>query len=245
MDNMKKPVNLSEVLGKLSRLGHQEVKNSRLVMAQIMKLLYPNEEQYSVGIDPTAYVHPNAKIPSSVFIGPHCRIGNCQIGENSQVHSFSIIKDNVKIGDNVIIREFCLIGDCGFGFARHDDGHLERTPHVGTVIIENNVELFPYVNVDRGTLNETRIKKGTKIDHYVHIGHNCVIGENCIIAAKVVFCGGSNIENRSWVGVGSIIKEKVSIGSDVIIGLGSVVIRNVGNNVVMAGVPAKILREKE
>ncbi|MFH1931663.1 MAG: UDP-3-O-(3-hydroxymyristoyl)glucosamine N-acyltransferase [Pseudomonadota bacterium] len=218
------------------------VENPRLVVAQIIKLLYPDDEQYFRRVDPTAYIHPDAKIPSSAFIGPYCKIGNCQVGENSQVHSFSIIKDNVKIGNNVIIREFCLVGGCGFGFVRHDDGHLERIPHIGTVVIEDDVELFPYVNVDRGTLGETRIKKGTKIDHYAHIGHNSTIGEHCIITAGTVFCGGSRIGNQSWVGVGSVLKEKISVGDNVTIGLGSVVVGDIENNAVVAGNPAKLIR---
>jgi len=216
------------------------VENPRLVVTQIMRLLYA-DEQYSSGIDLTARIHPDAKIPTSVFVGAYCNIGNCQIGENSQVHSFSIIKDNVKIGNNVIIREFCLVGGCGFGFVRHTDGYAERTPHVGTVIIEDDVELFPYVNVDRGTFGETRIKKGAKIDHYVHVSHNTTIDEHCIVTAGTVLCGGSRIGKQSWMGVGSIIKEKVCVGDNVIVGLGAVVIKDVENNVVVAGVPAKIL----
>jgi len=220
------------------------VENPRLVVTQIIRLLYPDDEQYFRGVDSTAYIHPDAKISSSAFIGPHCKIGNCEIGENSQVHSFSIIKDNVKIGNNVIVREFCLIGGCGFGFVRYDDGHLERIPHIGTVAIEDDVELFPYVNVDRGTLGETRIKRGTKIDHYAHIGHNSTIGEHCIITAGTVFCGGSSVGNQSWVGVGSVLKEKISVGDNVTIGLGAVVIRDVENNAVVTGIPAKKLREE-
>jgi len=219
------------------------VENPRLAVTQIMGLLYPDDEDSLRGVDPTASIHSGAKIPSSAFIGPYCKIGNCQIGENTRIHAFTIIKDNVIIGANVILHEFCLVGGIGFGFVRHPDGHLERMAHIGTVVIEDDVELFPYVNVDLGTLGETRIKKGTKIDHYTHVGHNCTIGEHCIITAGTVFCGGSKIGNQSWVGVGSVIKEKISIGDHVMIGLGSVVIKDVENNAVVAGVPAKIIRD--
>jgi len=221
------------------------VENPRLVATQVMRILYPDDEQYSSGIHPTADVHRDAEISVTVSIGAYCRIGNCQIGKNSRIHSFSVIKDNVKIGDNVIIREFCLVGGCGFGFVRHPDGHAERTPHIGTVVIEDDVELFPYVNVDRGTFGETRIKRGAKIDHYVHVSHNTTIGEHCIVTAGAMLCGGSRIGKQSWAGVGSIVKEKVRIGDNVIIGLGSVVIRDVENNMVVAGVPAKILKYGE
>lgn len=219
------------------------VENPRIVITKIIRLLYPDDEQYFKGISPTAHIDPDAKIASNVFIGDYCRIGKCQIGENSKIYSFTIIKDNITIGENVVIREHCLVGGSGFGFVRNDDGHLERMPHIGTVIIEDDVELFPYVNVDRGAIGETRIKKGTKIDHYAHIGHNCIIGEHCIVTAGTVFCGGSKIGNQSWVGVGSILKEKVSVGDDVTIGLGSVVLKNFDSNKIIAGVPAKILKK--
>ena len=221
------------------------VEKPRSVVTQIMNTIYPDNDHGYKGIHPTVIIHPAAEIHSSVSIGPHCIIGNCEIGENSQIHSFTVIKDNTKVGKNVIIREHCLIGGCGFGYVRHNDGHLERMPHIGLVTVEDDVELFPYVNVDRGAIGETRVKRGTKIDHYSHIGHNCIIGEHCIITAGTVFCGGSKIGKQSWVGVGSILKEKVSVGDNVTIGLGSVVIKNFGNNTVIAGVPAKQLKEKE
>jgi UDP-3-O-[3-hydroxymyristoyl] glucosamine N-acyltransferase len=220
------------------------VKRPRLIIARILELLYPDEDRFDVGVHPTANVHPEAIIHPTVSIGQYCLIGKCRIGENSRVHAYSIIKDNVMIGKGVIIREYCLIGGCGFGFVRDEADGLVRISHIGGVIIEDDVELFPYVNVDRGTLGETVIKRGAKIDHYAHIGHNSSIGENSIITAGTVFCGGSSIGKRSWAGVGSIIKEKISVGDYVTLGLGSVVTENIQNGTVTFGVPAKpIIKE--
>jgi UDP-3-O-[3-hydroxymyristoyl] glucosamine N-acyltransferase len=220
------------------------VEHPRLVVRRVLALVYPNDDMYDAGVHPTAHVNPEAIIHPSVSIGPYCIIGRCEIGKNSSIRSFTIIKDNTVIGENVIIREFCFIGGCGFGFVRDYDGHLERMPHIGRVIIEDDVELFPYVNVDRGTLGETRIKRGAKIDHYAHIGHNSIVGDHCVITAGTVLCGGSSIGARSWAGVGSIIKEKVSVGDDVTLGLGSVVTRKIGDGYVVAGAPARRLRER-
>jgi UDP-3-O-[3-hydroxymyristoyl] glucosamine N-acyltransferase len=220
------------------------VEHPRLVFARIMRLLYPDEDRFDAGIHPTANVHPEAVIHPTVSIGQGCIVGKCQIGENSRIHAYTIVKDDVIIGKNVTIRENCLIGGCGFGFVRDETDRLVRIPHIGGVIIEDDVELFPYVNVDRGTLGETVIKKGAKIDHYAHIGHNSSVGENSIITAGTVFCGGSSIGKRSWAGVGSIIKEKISVGDDVTLGLGSIVIDDIKNDTVAAGNPAKpIIKE--
>jgi UDP-3-O-[3-hydroxymyristoyl] glucosamine N-acyltransferase len=220
------------------------VKHPRLVFARIISLLYPDEDRFDAGVHPTANVHPDAAIHPSVSIGRSCTIGKCQIGENSRIHAFTIVKDNVQIGKNVIIRENCLIGGCGFGFVRDETDRLVRIPHIGIVVIEDDVEIFPYVNVDRATLGETIVKKGAKIDHYAHIGHNSSVGENSIITAGTVFCGGSSIGKRSWAGVGSIIKEKISVGDDVTLGLGSIVIDDIKNGTVAAGNPAKpIIKE--
>lgn len=236
--------NNSHVLGSMATSIFL-VDSPRQVITLIMKRVYPNDELYYRGLHPTASIDSEANIHPTVSIGPYCIIGKCMIGENSRIHAFSIIKDNSIIGKNVIIREYCQIGGVGFGFVRTKEGHLERMPHIGHVILEDNVELFPYVNVDRGTLGVTMIKKGAKIDHYSHISHNTTVGENAIITAGTVLCGGSSIGDRSWAGVGSIIKDNIFVGSDVTLGIGSVVIKDVENGKIVAGVPAKSLKKNK
>jgi len=222
------------------------VGNPRLVVARLLSWVNPNEDPWDEGIHPTATVHDDADIHPSVSIGRHAIIGKCVIGENSRVGSFSVIKDGAVIGKNVVIREFCHIGGCGFGIVRDESNNqLVRFPHVGGVIVGDDVELFPYVNVDRGALGNTVIKRGTKVDHYSHIGHNCIVGENTIMTARTVMCGGSSVGENSWVGVGAIIKEKVRVGNHVTVGLGAVVIRNVEDDLVVAGVPAKPMKRSD
>lgn len=221
------------------------VKEPRVIFGRIMGYLYPDEIELPSGIHPSAIIHPEARIHRSVFVGDHCIIGKCTIGENSRIYPFSIIRDGSIIGKNVIIREYCLIGGTGFGFVRNEKRCLERIPHIGNVIIEDDVELFPYVNVDRGTLSATIIKRGTKVDHYCHIGHNSSIGQHCLITAGTVFCGGSSIGSFSWAGVHTVFKEKISVGKNVITGLGSVILNEVGDNKTIAGVPARILKGKK
>lgn len=220
------------------------IDSPRLVVARILRMMHPEEDSWEEGIHPTAVVHPEADIDPSVSVGPCAIVGKCSIGEKSRIGAFTIVKDGAIIGKNVIIREFCHVGGCGFGIMRDDTTRkLLRFPHIGRVILEDEVELFPYVNVDRGGLGNTTIKRGAKIDHYAHIGHNCTIGENAIITARTVMCGGSSIGANGWCGVGAIIKEKVCVGDEVTIGLGAVVLKDVSDHDVVAGVPAISIRK--
>jgi UDP-3-O-[3-hydroxymyristoyl] glucosamine N-acyltransferase len=221
------------------------VDDPRHVIGLVLREAYPEEDTYPEGTHATALVHPEAVVPPSVHIGPYCVIGKCRIGERSRILSHTVIGDSVEIGKRVTIREHCMIGSPGFGIAR--DGatkKLLRVPHVGRALIADDVELFPFVNVDRGTLGDTTIGRGTKVDRYVHVSHNVTIGEDCIVTAQAVFCGSCRIGSRVWIGIGTIVKEGVSVGDDSLTGLGSVVIRDVASGETVAGVPAKPLGRK-
>lgn len=218
------------------------VENPRLAVTLLLREIVPDEDAAAPGVHPTALVDPGAEIHTSVSIGPFCVIGKCTIGEGSRIGAWTVVKDCVRIGRNVVIREHCMIGGVGFGLVRHPDGKLTRMPHIGNTVIEDDVEIFPYVNVDRGTLGETRVGRGTKLDHYVHVGHNVRVGEDCIVTARAVFCGSSVLGGQSWLGVGSILKDGVCVGRGVTVGLGSVVLKDVEDDSVVAGVPARVLR---
>jgi len=159
------------------------------------------------------------------------------------IHPSVHIPDWVEIGNNVTIHENCTIGTEGFGFVKNEDGIWLHIPHVGKVIIGDDVEIFAGTNIDRGTVDPTRIGNGTKIDHHCHIGHNVQIGENCIITAKVVIGGSTKIGNNVWIGPNSTILNKITIGNDVYIGAQTNVIKSVEEGVVVVGNPARILRK--
>jgi UDP-3-O-[3-hydroxymyristoyl] glucosamine N-acyltransferase len=217
------------------------VDNPRLVIAGLLTALHPAETQFVEGIHPTAIIDPAADIHPTVAIGPYCIIGKCKLGEGSIIGAHTIIKDDVFIGRNVTIRESCMVGSAGFGFVKDEEGIAHRLPHMGRVEIGDNVDIFPFCNIDRGTLGATRIGAGTKLAQYVHIGHNTTTGPNCLITSMVVLCGGSKVGASCWLGIGCILKEKVVVGSNVTIGIGAVVVKDVADGLTVAGVPARVM----
>ncbi|MBX2909277.1 MAG: hypothetical protein KF706_06575 [Chitinophagales bacterium] len=196
-------------------------------------------------IHETAIVDKNCIIGKNVTIGAYSVIGSCTIGDNTQIGEFVKIFDSVTIGANVLIRENVSIGGEGFGFYTHSDGTVEHIPHIGSVKIGNNVQIFPFANIDRGTLGSTEIGNGSVIDHYVHVGHNSKIGESTIVCANSVLAGGSKINNRCFIGVNTLLKEKCEIGNDSITGIGAVVVKNIPDSEVWVGNPAKFLKKNE
>lgn len=196
-------------------------------------------------IHPTALIDPGCVLGANVRVGAYCVIGACRIGDNTVIGDHVKIHDPVTIGRNCVIREFCSIGGAGFGYLKNAEGRNEHIPHIGTVWIDDFVEIFPYANVDRGTLGKTSIGKGTVIDHYSHIGHNTTTGSDTIIAAGTVMAGGSKIGNGCFIGVHTVLKEKCEIGSNVLTGMGAVVVKNIPDNEIWVGSPARFLKPRE
>ncbi len=148
----------------------------------------------------------------------------------------------VFIGENCNIDLTAVIGGDGFGYEPDEEGNLILCPHLGHVIIGNNVDIGAYTCIDRGTVSSTVICSGTKIDNLVHIGHNCEIGENCAIIAGAVIGGSVKIGDNTFVGINVSIKEHVKIGSGCIIGMGAVVLNDVPDGETWVGNPAKKIR---
>ena len=150
-------------------------------------------------------------------------------GENTLI----IQGKNFDFGENV------SIGGSGFGFVKDENGTWLEIPHIGRVVIGDNVRIGSNCCIDRGTIDDTIIGDGTKIDNMVHIAHNCKIGRNVIICAGVTFCGSVTIEDDVWLAPGTLIKEGVTIGKGAKTGLGAVVIEDVKPGALVYGCPAK------
>ena len=159
---------------------------------------------------------------------------NCKIGSNV------LIKNSI-IGNNVRILDGSIIGKKGFGFFP-DNTENYRYPHIGYVIIEDNVEIGCNNTIDRGSISNTIIGKNTFIDNQVHIAHNVQIGQNCIITAQVGFAGSSKIGKNVMIGGQAGISGHLNIGNNVKIGGGSGVIKNIPDNTRVMGYPAKDIR---
>jgi len=182
---------------------------------------------------------------------------NVSIGNNSYVNKDVIIGNNVTIknnvviecptiiGNNCIIESGCIIGSSGFGYYNNSLGLYQKVPDFGGVIIGDGVEIGANTCIDRGTLGDTIIKDNVKIDNLCHIAHNVVIEKNCMIIALSLLGGSSHLEENVYVAPGSLVKNQLNIGRESLIGMGAVVVKDVENNKVMAGVPAKILRDNK
>jgi UDP-3-O-[3-hydroxymyristoyl] glucosamine N-acyltransferase len=194
-----------------------QVKNPKLAFAKIAEILH--QPKRKVGINKTAQIAESAKIGSDVFIGAFVCIGeNTEISEGTQIYDSVKISENVKIGadciifQNVVIYENVSIGNrvklyagvClgadGFGFVRDGANGYVKFPQVGSVVIEDDVEIGANSCVDRGSLGTTRIGKGTKIDNLVQIAHNVEIGKRVVIASQTGISGSTVIEDDCVIG---------------------------------------------
>lgn len=241
------------------RSGKQQclifVKNPRMVMMKIINEIYYspiNKKKRNRQNEKILIVSPIATVSKSARIGKNCLIGNftkigdkCIIGDNTVVGDRVIIEQNTRIGKNCIIQPGTVIGADGFAYERLEDTlELQRFPHIGGVIIGDNVEICSNCSIARGSLSNTIIGEGTKLDALVHIAHNVEIGRHCALTAGTIIGGSTRIGDMCWTGLNSTIKHKVKIGNKVIIGSGASVINNIDDEDIVAGVPAKSIRHK-
>ncbi len=123
------------------------------------------------------------------------------IGSQCEIYPNVTIYPGTTVGDRVMIHAGAVLGSDGFGYVRdRKTGHYEKFPQVGRLVIEDDVEIGANATVDRGALEETRIRRGTKIDNLVHVGHNCDLGEDVVIAAQTGLSGSIVIENGVVLG---------------------------------------------
>jgi UDP-3-O-[3-hydroxymyristoyl] glucosamine N-acyltransferase len=188
------------------------------------------------GTHPTAVVASTAKIAASAHIGPYVVVGeNASVGENTQIGSHSSIADgccigadgrihprvtlyaNVRIGDRVEIHSGAVIGADGFGYAQGEGRHW-KFPQAGIVEIGDDVEIGANTTIDRGSLDDTQIGEGVKLDNLVHIGHNCKIGAHTVIAALVGLSGSCTFGKNVVVGGQAGFGERCELEDGAVIG---------------------------
>ena len=219
------------------------VDNPRLEFTRLAKRI--THALPKVGISKSSVIADSAKIGRDCYIGEYVVIGDdCTIGNNTIIESKANLQ-NCKVGDNCSIQPNTTIGSDGFAFERADDTlELEKFPHYGKVVIENDVEIFANCSVARGSLSDTIIGQGTKIDAVCHIAHNVNIGKNTELTAGTIVGGSTTIGNNCWLGLNITIKNKIKIGDQVIVGSGSSVIYDIVDEDIVAGVPARSIKKK-
>ncbi len=218
-------------------------ENPRLAIAKAIKKFFVKNRL--PGICSTSKIHPTAKIGRDVYIGEFCVIGEyVEISDYTCIMNNVVINDNVKIGKNCLIKSGTVIGEKGFGFEIAEDGTPLEFPHIGSVTIEDNVEIGALNTVVSGAIENTIIHSYVKTDDHVHIAHNCEIGEKTIITACSEISGSVLIGKRCWLGPNCSIMNKIKIGDYSLIGLGAVVVKDVTPNCVMVGNPAKFLKNR-
>jgi UDP-3-O-[3-hydroxymyristoyl] glucosamine N-acyltransferase len=224
------------------------------------RALHP-DQPVAPSIAPTAQIGPGVILGADVSIGPYSVIGaGARLGERVRIATHVVIGDGVTLGDDVRLdphvvvyegavlgaRVWCkaaaVIGGPGFGFASSESGHA-RIPHVGGCIIEDDVEIGSHSCVDRGSLDDTRIGRGTKIDNQVHIAHNVHTGADCLIMACVGVAGSAILGDRVILAGQSGCIDHIELGDDVKVGAKSAVMSNVPAGTAVSGYPARPHRE--
>lgn len=213
------------------------------------------------GIAPGAYVDPAARLEPDVTVEPMAVIGkDAEIGEGSHIAAGAVIGAGVRIGrnctiaagatvqyaligNNVIIHPGARIGQDGFGYAPGPRPGMIKIVQIGRVIIQDNVEIGANTTIDRGTMDDTVIGEGTKIDNLVQIGHNVRIGRHCGIVSKVGIAGSTKIGDGVMIGGASAINGHINIGDGVQIAAFSGVVGSIPPGEKYGGIPARPMRD--
>ncbi len=211
------------------------VKNPKLAFARIARLLCPRELVHEWHPE-TSFIAESADVRANIvgafvaigensYVGEMCEIhagvkigNNVSIRKGTVIHANCVIYDNVEIGYDCVIHAGAVIGADGFGYVRDETGEYVKFPQIGTVVIEDNVEIGANTCIDRGALGETRIGEGTKIDNLVQVGHNVSIGKRCVIAAQTGISGSVVIEDDCVIGGQVGFGDHVRVQSGTIIG---------------------------
>ena len=215
----------------------------RLTFVRLTKEMKRQEQL--VGISPRAVISEKSKIGEGCYIGDYAVIGeNCSVGDNTVVYDRVSLVQNCIIGKNCVIQSGASLGSDGFAFERYEGGELEKFPHKGHVRLGNSVEIYTNCSIARGSLSDTCIGDGTKLDALVHIAHNVNVGKNCELTAGTIIGGSTSVGDISWTGLNSTLKNNIKIGRNVIVASGASVIHDIPDGDIVAGVPARSIKHK-
>ena len=232
------------------------VDDADLAVARVLELFAPPVPRPPAGVDPLARVAGSARLGDNVAAGPFVYVGErARVGRNTVLHPGVYVGDDVSIGDDcelfpqvvvrervtigsrVIIHAGSVLGTDGFGY-RWDGARHAKVPQIGTIVIEDDVEIGSCVCVDRAKFSATRVGRGTKIDNLVQVGHNTVIGPHCIIVGQTGLAGSVTLGAGVVLGGQAAVRDHVTMGDGAMAAGCSGVVEDVEPKQVVSGLPA-------
>jgi UDP-3-O-[3-hydroxymyristoyl] glucosamine N-acyltransferase len=232
------------------------VPDADLAVGKVLAMFAQPVPRPPAGIDATARVDPTARIDADAAIGPFCVVGaRAVLGKNATLHAGVFIGDDVvvghsceffphvtirervTIGNRVIIHANSVLGTDGFGY-RWDGSKHAKIPQIGTIIVEDDVEIGSCVCVDRAKFSATRIGHGTKIDNLVQIAHNVVIGPHCIVVGQAGLAGSARLGTGAVLGGQCAVRDHVTVGDGAMVAGCSAVAGDVDPKTIVSGLPA-------
>ena len=219
--------------------------NPYLDFARAVELFHA-APHYAPSVHPTAVIAASAQIGVGAHVGPYCYVADdVKIGDHAVLHSFvsiyrgasigdhffahshACVRENCRIGHRVLLQNGVVVGSDGFGFAREASGHWYKIRQAGITAIADDVEIQAHSAIDRATIGETSVGRGTKIDNLVQVGHACKIGEDTLLCGQVGLAGSTTIGNRCilagqvgaaghlTIGDGATVSSQSGVPSDV------------------------------
>ena len=231
-------------------------KDPYLAYTRALRVFHP-EPAFEPAIDPTAVINSTAEIAPGVSIGACSVVGpgvqiatgvqihpnvtiyqDVHVGKDSIIHSGVAIRERTVIGERVIIHNNAVIGCDGFGYAKDEEKRWLKIPQTGRVVIEDDVEIGAGTTIDRASVGESRIGRGSKIDNLVQIGHSCTVGEDTLLCAQVGLAGSSHIGSRVILAGQAGVAGHLKIGDDVVLTAKSATSHDIPPGKVISGIPA-------
>ncbi len=230
-------------------------EDPRLAFSKVLELFAPSRRP-EAGVHPTAVVGENVSLGQGVSIGAQAYVGDgAIIGDNTIIHPLAYIgpetsigSDNeihpqvyigarVETGARVIVHAGAAVAGDGFGYLQTEEGH-RKIPQIGTVILEDDVEVGANSTIDRATVSATRIGAGTKIDDQVHVAHNVVLGRNCLLCGQVGIAGSTTIGDNVVMGGQVGVNDHITVGSNIVLAAKCAVFGDLEEEGIYSGYPA-------
>ena len=221
-----------------------ETPQSKHAFFSAMEHFYgENEKRPAIG--QFTYLSPKVRLGKNVRIGHNCTLdGDITIGDDTVIWNNVVIVNRVSIGKRCEIQSGCVIGHDGFGYTEDEAHNKTMVKHFGGVTIGDEVYLAMNTVVERGVIDDSEIKRGTKIDCLSLIGHNSVIGEKSALVGGTILYGSCHLGENSYI-AGALLRNQCSVGDNAFVGLGAVVVKDVPADTTVIGNPAKPYNKKE